>query len=190
MCVCVCVSGYAFRHALRYRAESWHGGRGQAPEVWEHIFEATPSKVKGHPEVKLPYKCAMATKFGGKNPWPERCALLGSKVMQGSPGVNQGSHYLEMPCGHQIWWKEPLTRAQCIAGVKGHVGVSWGQVGVNLPSNALWPPILVGRIHDQSIMNCWCQRSCRGHPGVNQGSYYLETPYGHQIWWGESLTRA
>ena len=47
MCVCVCVymyvcmSGYAFRHASKYQAESWHGGRGRAHEVCGHIFEAT-----------------------------------------------------------------------------------------------------------------------------------------------------
>ena len=41
VCVYVCMSGYAFRHALRYRAESWHGGRGRAHEVCGHIFEAT-----------------------------------------------------------------------------------------------------------------------------------------------------
>ena len=50
----VCMSGYAFRHASRYQAESWHGGRGRAHEVCGHIFEVTPSKVKGHSEVKLP----------------------------------------------------------------------------------------------------------------------------------------
>ena len=26
VCMYVCLSGYAFRHALRYQAESWHGG--------------------------------------------------------------------------------------------------------------------------------------------------------------------
>ena len=52
--VYVCMSGYAFRHALRYRAESWHGGRGRAHEVCGHIFEGTPPGVKGHPEVNLP----------------------------------------------------------------------------------------------------------------------------------------
>ena len=45
--------GYAFRRALRYRAESWHVGRGQTHEVREHIFEATQLRVKGHTEVKL-----------------------------------------------------------------------------------------------------------------------------------------
>ena len=71
-----------------------------------------------------------------------------------------------MPYGHQIWWEEPLTKAYCIAGVKGHVGVSWGQEGVNLLSNTLWPPNLVGRTPDQSVMHCWGQRSCRGQPEV------------------------
>ena len=53
ICMCICMSGYAFRHALRYRAESWHGGRGWAHEVCGHIFEATPPGVKGHPGVNL-----------------------------------------------------------------------------------------------------------------------------------------
>ena len=48
------VSGYAFFHALRYGAETWHGGRGWAHEVCEHIFEATPPGFKGHPGVNLP----------------------------------------------------------------------------------------------------------------------------------------
>ena len=47
-------SGYAFRYASRYGAKTWYGDRGQAPEAQEHIFEVTPSKIKGHPEVKLP----------------------------------------------------------------------------------------------------------------------------------------
>ena len=53
VCMGVCMSGYAFRHALRYQAESWHGGRGQAHEVCGNIFEATPPGVKGHPGVNL-----------------------------------------------------------------------------------------------------------------------------------------
>ena len=60
--------GYAFRCALRYRAETWHGGRGRAHEVCGHIFEVTPLGVKGHSGVNLPSKCPMATKFGEKNP--------------------------------------------------------------------------------------------------------------------------
>ena len=49
--------------------------------------------------------------------------------------------------------------------VKGHAGVIWGQLGVKLLSNALWPPNLVGRTPDQSIMHCLGQRSCRGQLG-------------------------
>ena len=50
----VCLSGYAFRRALRYRAASWRGGRGQAHEIGGHIFEETPPGVKCHPGVNLP----------------------------------------------------------------------------------------------------------------------------------------
>ena len=46
------MSGYAFRHALTYGAETWHGSRGWALEAQEHIFEVTP-KIKGHSEVNL-----------------------------------------------------------------------------------------------------------------------------------------
>ena len=48
------MSGYTFRHALRYRAESWHGAWGRAHEVCGHIFEATPPGVIGHEGVNLP----------------------------------------------------------------------------------------------------------------------------------------
>ena len=57
-----------------------------------------------------------------------------------------------------------------IAGVKSHVGVSWGQEGVNLLRNTLWPPNLV-RILDQSIMHCWGHRSCRGQLGSSRGQF-------------------
>ena len=50
----VCVSGYAFRNASRYGAETWHGDRGRTPEAQEYIFEAIPPGVKGHPRVNLP----------------------------------------------------------------------------------------------------------------------------------------
>ena len=66
--------------------------------------------------------------------WPH----LGLKVIQ-------GSICLKMPYGYQIWWEEPLTKAQCIAGVKGHAEVNRGQPGVKLLRNALWPPNVGGK---------------------------------------------
>ena len=50
----VCMYGYAFLHALRYRAENGHGGREQAHEVCVHDFEVTPPGVKAHSGVNLP----------------------------------------------------------------------------------------------------------------------------------------
>ena len=64
--VCVCMYGYVFRRALRYSAKSWRGGRGHAHEVCGYIFGTTPPRVKAHPEVKLLYKCPLATKLDRK----------------------------------------------------------------------------------------------------------------------------
>ena len=50
----MCLSGYAFSHALRYEVGTWHGDRGRAHEAQEHIFKVTPPKAKVHPEVKFP----------------------------------------------------------------------------------------------------------------------------------------
>ena len=42
--------------------------------------------------------------------------------------------------------------------------------------NALWPPNLVGRTPDRSVMHCWGRRSCRGHPGSTRGQIAQECP--------------
>ena len=80
-----------------------------------------------------------------------------------------------MPYGPQIWW-EPLTRANAMLGVKGHAGVSQGQLEVKLLTNALWTPDLVGRTPDQSVNHCWGQRSCRGQPGSTRGQNLYKYP--------------
>ena len=60
-----------------------------------------------------------------------------------------------------------------IVGVEGKVGVSWGQVGVNLLSNALWPPNLVGRPPDQKCNALLGSKVMQGSSGINQGSNCL-----------------
>ena len=90
-------------------------------------------------------------------------ALLGWKVMQGSPGVNQGSNYIEIAL-----WAPNLVGIildQSVMNCWGQRSCR-GQLGsTNLIDNTLWPPNLVGRTPDQSVMQCWGQRSCRGHLG-------------------------
>ena len=54
--------------------------------------------------------------------------------------------------------------------------VSWGQVGVNLLSSALWPLNLVERTPDQSVMHCRGRRSCRGQLGSSRGQYAQQCP--------------
>ena len=93
----------------------------------------------------------MATKFGGKNPWPERNALLGSKVIHGSARVNQRSNSLEMPCGHQNSKKGPLDQSVMHWwGQKSRKG-QLGSTRSKLFRNAMWLP---GVIRVQPEGNC------------------------------------
>ena len=139
----VCMSGYAFRHASRYRAESWHGGRGHAHEVCGHIFEATPPGVKGHPGVNLLSKALWLPNLVGRTPDQSVMHCWSQRSCRGQSGVKLRRNALWPP--------------------------SWGQVGVNLLRSALWSSNLMGRIPDQSVMHCWGQRSCRGQPGSTRG---------------------
>ena len=118
----------------------------------------------------------MVTKFGGKNHWPKRNALLGSKVMWDQLGSSRGQFAKQCPMATKFGGKNPWLKRKCIAGVEGHVGVSWGQVWVNLLINALWLPNFAGRTPDQSVMNCCGQRSCRGHPRSTRGQIALKCP--------------
>ena len=128
VCIRLCIS-------LCFEVSSWNSawGLGTGPWGLRAYFEATPPKIKGHPEVKC------LRKFGGKNPWPKCNALLGLKIMKGQPGVK-------------------------------------------LFRNVLWPPDLVGRIFDQSVMHCWGQMSCRGQ-GSTTGQ--IDTKFGRRNPWPE-----
>ena len=127
--------GYAFCHASRYRVESWHGGRGQAPKVCQHIFEMTPPKIIQRPSC---FRNALQPpNLVGR---PPDLSVKHSQGMQGSTWINQGSNCLGMPNGNQIWQEESLTRVQYIDGVKGQAEVSQGQQGVKLlmNGNQIW----------------------------------------------------
>ena len=117
----------------------------------------------------------MATTFGEKSPWTEHSALLGSKVMQVSSGVNQGSNCLEMSYGHHIWWEESLTKALCIPGVKSHIGVQLGSSRGQLLSNALWPPNL-GRNSWPECNALLGSKVMQGHPGSTRGQFVWKCP--------------
>ena len=150
----VCMHGYAIRHALRYRAETWHGGRGQAHEVFEHIFER-------HPQVKLLKKCPTATKSGRKNLWPNCDASLGSKVMQdqpGQPGVKLLRNALRTP---KLVGRSPDQGVEHCWGWRS----CRGQPRVKLLRNATWPPNLVGRLECNTLMG---SKVMQGSSAVNQ----------------------
>ena len=81
----------------------------------------------------------MRTKFGQKNPRPNQNILMGSKVMQGSPGVTWGQMPSGMPYETQIWSEEPQTGTKYIVGAKGHGGVTRGQMTLGMPYvNQIW----------------------------------------------------
>ena len=59
VCMYVCMSGYAFRHALRYPAESWHGGRGMGPRGLWAYFQSDPTwgqrSFRGQSDLEMLY---------------------------------------------------------------------------------------------------------------------------------------
>ena len=143
VCVYVCMSGYAFRHASRYEAETLHGGRGRAHEVCGHIFEATRPEVKGHSDWRVcvyMYVCPAM-----------RFVMLRGMKLKLCMGVGDGPTRFV-----GIFSKRPDLRSKVI------------QRSICL-RNALWLPNLVRRASDQSIGHCWGQRSCRGHQGSTRG---------------------
>ena len=84
------VSGYAFRYASRYGAETWYGDRGQAPEAQEHIFEVNPSKVKGHPEVKLLRNALWVPNLIGRTPVQSVMHYWGQRLCTDQQGSTRG----------------------------------------------------------------------------------------------------
>ena len=63
LCVRLCV-----RHASKYgKLFGMVEGDG-APKAQEYVFQVSPPKVTGHPEVKLLWKCPSATKFDRNDP--------------------------------------------------------------------------------------------------------------------------
>ena len=113
----------------------------------------------------------MATKFGGKNPWPEPNALLGGKghawVSWSQPEVKLLRNAI---MATKFGRKNPWSKYNSLLGSD----VMQGSVGVNQRSfsfgNALWPLNLVERTPDQSIMHWWGHRSyrvSRGQPEVS-----------------------
>ena len=83
------------------------------PEGYGQLFEVTPSKVKGHPEVNL-------VNLVGRTPDQSVMHCWGQRSCR----VNQGSNCLGMPYGYQIWLEEALSRAYHIGRVKGQAGVT------------------------------------------------------------------
>ena len=100
--------------------------------------------IWGQPGVKLLRNALWPPNLVGRIPDQSVMHCWGQRSCRGQLGSSR-VNLLAMPYDHQIWWEEPLSRVKCIAGVKGHVEFIWGQVGVNLLSNALRQPNLVGR---------------------------------------------
>ena len=122
-------------------------------QVCGHIFNASPPKIKGHSEVRLLYKCPMATKknpdqsvmhswvkghagvIGGQpesNCWLKCSALIEKSCRDhaGITGVIQGSNCSELLYTYQSLQEDLLTGKENIAEVKVRVGVSQFQAEV------------------------------------------------------------
>ena len=68
----------------------------------------------------------------------------GHRSYRGQPGSTRGQFAQKWPMATKFGRKNPWPKHNALLGFKGHVGVRWGQVGVNLLNNALWPLKFVG----------------------------------------------
>ena len=67
----------------------------------------------------------MATKFGGKNPWPKHNELLpGQRSCRGQLGSSRGQFVKQWPMATKFDGKNPWPQHLINYGVKGHVGVN------------------------------------------------------------------
>ena len=90
VCLFVCLSGYAFRNASTYQAETWQEGRGGAPEVCGQLFEGVPPKVKGQPEVKSPRIALRPPDLVRRSPDRNVKHCRSQRSYRGHPGSTRG----------------------------------------------------------------------------------------------------
>ena len=119
------MSGYAFYHASRYRAETWHGGRGLAHEACGHIFEATPPGVKGHPGSIYLKNALWLNNLVRKTPDQSIVHCWGQRSCRGHLGPTRGQ--IKYLMATKFGEKNPRPKHNALLGSKVVEGVSWGQ---------------------------------------------------------------
>ena len=126
----------------------------------------------------------MATKFGGKNPWPECNALLGSKVMQGSSRVNERSNCLKMPYGppNVVGRITDQSEWHCWGqrSWRGQLGSSRGQFAKQCPMATKFGGKNPGPEHNGIA-------EVRGHTRVSQGQ--PEVKFLRNVLWPPNIGR-
>ena len=91
--------------------------------------------------------------------------VTSSRVMHGSAEVNQRYSSLEIPYPMvaKFGRMNPCPKCNELMESQGHA--ERGLSEVKLLRNVLWPPNLVDKNPDQSVIHYLNQRSCRGHLG-------------------------
>ena len=112
-CMKGCVYGYALRRALMYGAEIWHGGRA-GPTRFKSIYSKWPDQRSKVIQIS---SCYRPPNLVGRGPWPKKNAMLGSKVIQGSTGVNHGSIAQECRMATKFGRKNPWPKSSALVGL-------------------------------------------------------------------------
>ena len=125
-----------------YRNTLWTPILVGRPDKWvmhcwgQMSCRGQPGSTRG----QIAQECPMATRFGRKNPWPKSNALLGSKVLQVSIGVNQGENCIGMPYGYQC--RGQLRSTRCQIAQENLMATKFGR-----------------KNPDPKMIHCWGQRS-------------------------------
>ena len=166
MCVCVgvCVCT-AMRFVVLWSIELKLGmGQGKSSQGLRAYFRSNPIKglrsSRGQVALEMPY----GHQILGRTP-DRSNAYLGSKVMQGSAGFNQGSNCSEMPCDIQNWQEEFMTEVQRIdeslRSCRDQPGSNRGHIVQECPkaNNQIW--------QEEPLTEVQCIDGVKGHGGVS-----------------------
>ena len=147
------------------------GEKNPWPEHSALLGQRSSGVIWGQPGVKLLRNALWPPNLVERTPDHSVMHCWVQRSCRGRLGSSRGQFSWQCLMAIKFGGKNPWPKCNAFIGVKGHAVVIRGQPEVKLLRSVLWPPNLVGRILDQSVMHCWDQKSWRGQLGSSRGQF-------------------